>query len=454
MHIPRIVAREHFSSDIPFNDIIFKKTDLIGSNARISRFDIRDHVRAAEPSLRDGKRGKDQLHQRLFGDLFSGRKKIRDFVFAEDRIQHTFVRDGISDDHSDFPVAYAPSNRATDILRNCLRLKKGIGSTHDADTVSLDRGSLRVTSAPVDILGKKAERFTLIPERLPENGLLDSKRACRLCRSAKPSFRFRKDGNRGLISVFFYKREGHRHIVRMTENIFQHIVLLHGKRRKRVDENVRSLKEIVLLQQRIGARKHTVGVFKSRGDLLIEDREDQSQIRRFCAERRRFTERSTHVHQIRRRDLIVIAGGAKLRHFLKNAEMIRFSVFLQRGRKRFHDVPHDQLLRASADIIHAKTAEAAKNVVAKTPERQNVDILRVCKFCRAAFRSNSFSVGNKQVYLFPARNPFHFRKYEGRFTRARFSVNKAYQVSSSFSLSYRKFRIITGYKYIFTVFSG
>ena len=65
VHGPRLVARKRLSAKIPFRYIIFKQTDLVRRNAGVARLDIRDHVRSAEASLRNGERGKDQLDQRL-----------------------------------------------------------------------------------------------------------------------------------------------------------------------------------------------------------------------------------------------------------------------------------------------------------------------------------------------------------------------------------------------------
>ena len=230
MHIPRIVARKHLSAEIPFDDIIFKKADLIRGNARVSRFDISNHIGTAKTSFRDGKRRENQFYERLFRNLLSGRKKIRNFIFAENCIQNALVGNGISDDHGDLSVSYATADRAANILCNRLRFKKGVGGAYDTDIAILDFGRRGRASALVNIFGKEPKCFTPISVRFPKNGFFDPRCTRCLCRSADPSFRFCKHGDRRLTSVLLYEGKGHRYVIRTSENILQYIVLLHGKR--------------------------------------------------------------------------------------------------------------------------------------------------------------------------------------------------------------------------------
>ena len=49
---------------------------------------------------------------------------------------------------------------------------------------------------------------------------------------------------------------------------------------------------------------------------------------------------------------------------MKRAEAARRAIFLQNGRERFQNVSHHELLCALADVIRAKSAEGAENIVA------------------------------------------------------------------------------------------
>ncbi len=144
--------------------------------------------------------------------------------------------------------------------------------------------------------------------------------------------------------------------------------------------------------------EHPVGIGKARRHLRVERGEKQTEIGDLFAERIGLVERLRRVRQRGRRDLILITFGARRAKRLRDAAALpgKIAVSVERRRERTEHVAHDQLLRARLDIFGAKPAVAAKHVVAKATERDDVHVARAGKFGDTAFRADRFPVGDEQ----------------------------------------------------------